>query len=106
MPGWPTEDAATASAANDDDDDDEMARIRERNEAQVRRKQAQIEGQGRRPTLKIKENYVPRAAVRAANKLVAQMALCPNCKQEIPVNELEQHMRSRSTRLSFWFLPR
>lgn len=45
--------------------------------------------------MKIRENYVPRAAQKAANRQ-AQMALCPNCKQQIPMNELEEHMRSTS----------
>jgi splicing factor 3A subunit 1 len=45
--------------------------------------------------MKIKENYVPRAAAKGANKLGNQMALCPNCKQQIPFNELDEHMRSK-----------
>lgn len=44
---------------------------------------------------KIRENYVPRAAQKAANRQGAQMALCPNCKQQVPMNELEEHMRSK-----------
>ena len=48
--------------------------------------------------MKIKENYVPRAAQRAASKFGAQTALCPNCKQQIPLNEMDEHMRSK------WFL--
>ncbi|KAK0390707.1 hypothetical protein NLU13_0210 [Sarocladium strictum] len=44
------------------------------------------------PAMKIKENYVPRAAQKAANRQM-QMALCPNCKQQIPMDELEAHMR-------------
>lgn len=44
--------------------------------------------------MKIKENYVPRAAQKAANRQ-GHMALCPNCKQQIPMDELEAHMRSR-----------
>ena len=54
--------------------------------------QAQAEARGGIAPIKIKENYVPRAAQRAANK--SQMALCPNCKQQIPINELDEHMRS------------
>ena len=46
--------------------------------------------------MKIKENYVPLAAVKGANKLEAQMAICPNCKQQIPYDELDAHMRSKS----------
>ncbi|KAL2121819.1 hypothetical protein VTJ04DRAFT_2274 [Mycothermus thermophilus] len=43
--------------------------------------------------MKIKENYVPRAAQRAANKFGTQTAMCPNCKQQIPLNEMDEHMR-------------
>ncbi|KAF4119884.1 splicing factor 3A subunit 1 [Geosmithia morbida] len=45
--------------------------------------------------IKIRENYVPRAAQKAANNRQTHMALCPNCKQQIPMDELEEHMRSR-----------
>ena len=42
--------------------------------------------------MKIRSDYVPRAAAaRAATN--AQNAICPNCKQSVPINELEQHMR-------------
>ncbi|EGS22682.1 putative pre-mRNA splicing factor [Thermochaetoides thermophila DSM 1495] len=43
--------------------------------------------------MKIKENYVPRAAQRAANKFGTQTAMCPNCKQQIPLSEMDEHMR-------------
>ncbi|KAL1842798.1 hypothetical protein VTJ49DRAFT_4127 [Mycothermus thermophilus] len=43
--------------------------------------------------MKIKENYVPRAAQRAASKFGTQTAMCPNCKQQIPLNEMDEHMR-------------
>ncbi|KAI0447201.1 Pre-mRNA splicing factor PRP21 like protein-domain-containing protein [Xylaria telfairii] len=74
-------------------EDEEMHRIREREEARVRMQQAQAEAKGGAAPMKIKENYVPRAAARAANKQGTQMALCPNCKEQIPMNELEAHMR-------------
>ncbi|KAI1433697.1 Pre-mRNA splicing factor PRP21 like protein-domain-containing protein [Xylaria sp. CBS 124048] len=73
-------------------EDEESQRIREREEARLRMQQAQAEAKGGVP-MKIKENYVPRAAARAANKQGTQMALCPNCKEQIPMNELEAHMR-------------
>lgn len=73
-------------------EDDEARRIREREEARARMHQAQVEAKGGAP-MKIKENYVPRAAVRAANKQGTHMALCQICKQQIPANELEEHMR-------------
>lgn len=47
---------------------------------------------GGAPAMKIKDNYIPRAAQKAANRQ-GQMALCPNCKQQIPLDELEAHMR-------------
>lgn len=43
--------------------------------------------------MKIRQDYVPRAAAAAASRRGQQMALCPNCHQQIPVNELEEHMR-------------
>ncbi|RYP57218.1 hypothetical protein DL770_010714 [Monosporascus sp. CRB-9-2] len=73
--------------------DEEAQRIREREEARLRMQQAQTEAKGGAAPMKIKENYVPRAAQRTANRQGAHTALCPNCKQQIPMNELEEHMR-------------
>ena len=77
-------------------DDEENQRIREREQARERMFQAQVEARGGAAPLKIRENYVPRAAQRGGQRTLAQMAVCPNCKQQIPVDELEQHMRSKS----------
>jgi splicing factor 3A subunit 1 len=74
-------------------EDEEAQRIREREEARVRMQQAHAEAKGGAAPMKIKENYIPRAAARAANRQGTQMALCPNCKEQIPMNELEAHMR-------------
>ncbi|KAI4868088.1 Pre-mRNA splicing factor PRP21 like protein-domain-containing protein [Hypoxylon rubiginosum] len=74
-------------------EDDDTLRIREREEARLRMQHAQAEAKGGAAPMKIKENYVPRAAARAANRQGTQMALCPNCNQQIPMNELEAHMR-------------
>merc|ERR1711939_1280238 len=71
--------------------DEEEQRIRERTEARQRAQQAQAEAKGVAAPMKIKENYVPRAAARAANK--QNMVLCPNCRTQMPANELEEHMR-------------
>ncbi|TEY63848.1 hypothetical protein BOTCAL_0150g00040 [Botryotinia calthae] len=76
---------------NNEDEDEEEQRIRERTEARARAQQAQAEAKGGAALMRIKENYVPRAAARAANK--QQMALCPNCNQQIPYDELDAHMR-------------
>lgn len=80
----------TASAQ----EQEEAQRIQEREQARARMQHAHSEAKGGAAPMKIRENYVPRAAARAANKFGGQMALCPNCKQQIPLNELEEHMRS------------
>ena len=74
-----------------EEEDEQEQRIRERTEARQRAQQAQAEAKGGAAPMRIKENYVPRAQQRQ-NK--AAMALCPNCKQQIPINELDEHMRS------------
>jgi splicing factor 3A subunit 1 len=76
---------------------EEERRIQERADAQNRMHQAQNEARGGAPPMKIRENYVPRAAQRGRQ---AAMALCPNCKQQIPMNELDEHMRSKYLQLS------
>lgn len=75
--------------------EDDARRMQERADAQARMQQAQSEARGGAPPMKIRENYVPRAAQRG--KQAGQTALCPNCKQQIPINELEAHMRSKCT---------
>ncbi|KIW72767.1 hypothetical protein PV04_00942 [Phialophora macrospora] len=49
----------------------------------------QLPGQ---PPMRIKQDYIPRAQARAAQSRVAT-ALCPNCGQQIPVAELDAHLR-------------
>jgi splicing factor 3A subunit 1 len=83
---------------NTDEEDEEEQRIRERMEARQRAQQAQAEAKGGAAPMKIKENYIPRAAARVANR--QNMVLCPNCRQQMPASELEEHMRSKSTHLS------
>ncbi|KAK6502331.1 SF3a splicing factor complex subunit [Arthrobotrys conoides] len=83
-----------AMEPDSDNEDEEMARIRERREAQARAEQARAEAQGGTAPMKIRSDYVPRAATAAANRRgAAQTTICPNCKQPIPLDELEQHMR-------------
>jgi splicing factor 3A subunit 1 len=79
-----------------EEEEEEDQRIRERSEARARAQQAQAEAKGDAAPMKIKENYIPRAAARAANRQGAQLALCPNCKQQFPYSELDEHMRSKS----------
>lgn len=80
-------------ARNAEEEDEDEQRIRERTEARQRAQQAQAEAKGGAAPMRIKENYVPRAAARAANKV--NMVICPNCKQQMPASELDEHMRSK-----------
>ncbi|KAH0371701.1 hypothetical protein KCU65_g1841, partial [Aureobasidium melanogenum] len=68
---------------------EEDARIAERAAERQRAEQAQAAARGQGP-MRIRNDYVPRAQARRQN---ATTALCPNCKQQIPYNELEQHMK-------------
>ena len=76
-------------------EEEEMERIREREQERQRVQLAQAEARGGVAPMKIKENYVPRAAQRSGGKFGTQTALCPNCKQQIPLNEMDEHMRSK-----------
>ncbi|KAF8475580.1 Pre-mRNA splicing factor PRP21 like protein-domain-containing protein [Kalaharituber pfeilii] len=79
--------------AESDIEDEEQARIRERREAMQRQQQAQAEAKGGAGPMKIRSDYVPRAAAAAASRRGVQMGVCPNCQQQIPINEMEEHMR-------------
>lgn len=83
-----------SNSATEEENEEEI-RIRERTEAYQRAQQAQAEAKGGPIPMKIKENYVPRAAARAANK--QNMVVCPNCKQQMPASELDEHIRSKAT---------
>lgn len=71
-------------------EDEEERRIRERAEERERAQQAQAAAKGTTGPMRIRNDYVPRAQAKRQN---VAMALCPNCKQQIPYDELEQHMR-------------
>ncbi|KAK0725739.1 Pre-mRNA splicing factor PRP21 like protein-domain-containing protein [Lasiosphaeris hirsuta] len=75
------------------EEEEEIQRIQEREQERQRMHQAQADARGGAAPMKIKENYVPRAAQRAASKFGSQTGLCPNCKQQIPLNEMDEHMR-------------
>ncbi|GIJ87280.1 splicing factor 3a, subunit 1 [Aspergillus pseudoviridinutans] len=73
---------------------EEEQRIRERMEAREQAAAAQAAAKappGQQP-MRIRSDYVPRAQARRLNPSGAT-ALCPNCHQQIPVAELDQHMR-------------
>jgi splicing factor 3A subunit 1 len=71
--------------------EEEQARLaRERQAESEQRARAQAAARG--APGRIVTDYVPRAATKKAN---VQMAVCPNCKQQIPSNEMDEHIRSR-----------
>lgn len=75
-------------------DEEEERAIAERTEARERAQAAQKAAKvGAGQPMRIRNDYVPRAQAKRQN---VAMALCPNCKQSMPVDELEQHMRSKS----------
>jgi splicing factor 3A subunit 1 len=70
--------------------EEEQARLaKERQTESEQRARAQAAARG--APGRIVTDYVPRAAAKKAN---VQMSLCPNCKQQIPANEMEEHIRS------------
>ena len=73
-------------------EDEESRAIAERTEARERAQAAQVAAKGGAgQPMRIRNDYVPRAQ---ANRQRAATALCPNCKQQILVDEMEQHMKS------------
>jgi len=73
---------------------DEEAAIAERTAQRERAQAAQLAAKGAPgQPMRIKTDYVPRAQAKRQGQ---QMALCPNCKQQIPYEELDQHMKSQS----------
>lgn len=72
-------------------EDEDAQRIAEREQARARMQQAQAEARGGIGQVKIRDAPVARATTR--NKTANQMAICPNCNQQVPYNELQEHMR-------------
>lgn len=78
-------------------EEEEERAIAERMEARKHAEAAQAAAKGGAGQMRIRNDYVPRAQAKRKN---AQMALCPNCNQQIPFDELDQHMRSKLRSLS------
>jgi splicing factor 3A subunit 1 len=96
-PAQPSPQPPTPTAAAHE----EEQRIRERSEARQQAAAAQAAaktapapgpGQQQQP-MRIRPDYVPRAQQARRLNTSAATALCPNCHQQIPVAELDQHMR-------------
>ncbi|EJT79883.1 pre-mRNA-splicing factor sap114 [Gaeumannomyces tritici R3-111a-1] len=73
-------------------DEEEVRRIQEREQARARAHEAQAQARPSAAPVKIKENYVPKAAARGV-KAAGQMAICPRCNEQVLMSELEEHMR-------------
>lgn len=67
---------------------DEERAIAERTRAREQAQAAKAAA-GQQP-MRIREDYVPRAQAKRQN---IQTAICPNCKQAFPVDEMEQHIK-------------
>ncbi|KAL2150051.1 hypothetical protein VTH82DRAFT_7727 [Thermothelomyces myriococcoides] len=91
--GTPVPLASRSKPAEEEKAEEETQRAQEKEQERTRMQQAHAEARGGAAPMKIKENYVPRAAQRTANKFGTQTAMCPNCKQQIPLNEMDDHMR-------------
>ena len=84
-------------------DDEEDRAIAERTQARERAQAAQAAAKGNAgQPMRIRNDYVPRAQAKRQN---VAMAICPYCKQQIPYEELDQHIRSLQSFFSRFFTP-
>lgn len=86
--------APTSDSAHQDEEERAIAERTQAREA-AQAAQAAAKGGAGQP-MRIRNDYVPRAQAKRQN---LQMALCPNCKQQIPYDELDHHMKSKSPTL-------
>jgi splicing factor 3A subunit 1 len=74
--------------------DDEMRAIAERNAERERAAAAQAAAKGAPgQPMRIRNDYVPRAQAKRQN---VPMSICPNCHQQIPDAEMNEHLRVES----------
>ena len=68
--------------------------IAERREAAERAQAAQAAAKGAPgQPMRIRNDYVPRAQAKRQSQA---MGICPNCKQQVPVDEMSEHMKSEN----------
>ncbi|KAF2022212.1 splicing factor 3a [Aaosphaeria arxii CBS 175.79] len=87
-PPPPTQDYR--SAAHQAREEEEERAVRERQAERERAARAQAAAKGAPGAMRIRHDYVPG---QAAKKASVAKAICPNCKQEIPADELDEHIR-------------
>jgi splicing factor 3A subunit 1 len=91
----PMPDYRTPAQISREEEQARQARERQAENEQRARAQAAARGAPGR----IVTDYVPRAAAKKAN---VPMAVCPNCKQQIPSNEMDEHIRSKFSLFSIF----
>lgn len=100
MPSYPTyelphtmdyQPTPQISTVIQDDETDQVVSERAQARERAQAAQAAAKGGAGQP-MRIRNDYVPRAQAKRQN---VAMAMCPNCNQQIPYDELEQHMRSK-----------
>ncbi|KAH7563166.1 Pre-mRNA splicing factor PRP21 like protein-domain-containing protein [Bipolaris maydis] len=69
--------------------EEEQARLAKERQAESEQR-ARAQAAARGAPGRIVTDYVPRVATKKAN---VPMAVCPNCKQQIPSNEMDEHIR-------------
>ncbi|KAL6713570.1 SF3a splicing factor complex subunit [Lecanora helva] len=79
---------ATPTSAQTDEEERAIEERRKAREA-AQAAQAAAKGGAGQP-MRIRNDYVPRAQAKRQN---VAMALCPNCNQQIPYDELDHHMK-------------
>jgi len=73
--------------------EEEEARLaQERQAERERAAQAQAAARGAPGSMRIRNDYVPRAAAKKAN---VALVICPNCKQQFRSDEIDEHIRSK-----------
>ena len=83
----------SVSAAAEEEEAHIRQRMEERHRAAAAKTAPQQQQQQQQQPMRIRSDYVPRAQARRQNPAATATALCPNCHQQIPVAELDQHMR-------------
>lgn len=81
-------------------DHEEDARIQEREAERERAQQAMAAAKAPPSAVRILPAAASRAAARRGR---VQTAQCPNCKQQIPYDELDQHMKGNTSQLNLLF---
>lgn len=87
MPAIPQDYRTPAQKAHDEE---EERAVRERQAEREKAARAQAAARTGPGAMRIRHDYVPGAAGKKTNVL---KAICPNCKQEVPTDELDEHIR-------------